>query len=393
MKGSPLTIPVNTTTALVELTTAQNNITPEAPYLLDNSLIDYTKPIHGYISPILVLFTLVTNILVCIVLTKRHMRSPTNTMLTAMAVSDMLTGVWPVPCFIYFFAFGYYKDYVPYEWCHVYNIMTINLPTIFHTASIWLTMALAIQRYIYVCHPIKAKTWCTIPRCVKGIVLIYFVSALSHLNRFVDQMYVPITLESRIDPSRNVTACQTVFTDWVKDNQNAYFNVYFWFRVLFIHFIPCTTLVVMNALLIYAMRRARMRRILLLRQNRKSECRRLKESNCTTMMLVLVVGVFLLVELPLGIIFILFILENTFTLQLMAPKANEVGTLLINVFILLSYPINFFIYCAMSKQFRLTFKRLFIPGSVPLDREHSQYISLATENGGGKTVLTNQTVM
>ncbi len=35
---------------------------------------------------------------------------------------------------------------------------------IFHTASIWLTLALAVQRYIYVCHAPIARAWCTIAK-------------------------------------------------------------------------------------------------------------------------------------------------------------------------------------------------------------------------------------
>ena len=32
-----------------------------------------------------------------------------------------------------------------------------NYHQIFHTASNWLTLTLAVQRYIYVCHPASAK--------------------------------------------------------------------------------------------------------------------------------------------------------------------------------------------------------------------------------------------
>jgi hypothetical protein len=129
------------------------------------------------------------------------------------------------------------------------------------------------------------------------------------------------------------------------------------------------------------MKTAQRRRDQLLKQNRKSESRRLQESNCTTAMLVTVVGVFLLVEFPLAIFFILMILENTFEIYLIADTTRHEASLFINLAILLSYPINFFIYCGMSRQFRETFKQLFVPGTPPLDREHSQYISLATENG------------
>jgi len=61
-----------------------------------------------------------------------------------------------------------------------------------------------------------------------------------------------------------------------------------------IHLVPCSILIVLNALLVRTMRQAQRRRRQLLAQNRKSECRRLAEKNMTTMMLVAVVGVFLL---------------------------------------------------------------------------------------------------
>src|SRR6218665_1594891 len=55
--------------------------------------------LNGYASPVLVLITIVTNTLVCLVLLQSKMRTPTNILLVAIATSDMLTGVWPLPCF------------------------------------------------------------------------------------------------------------------------------------------------------------------------------------------------------------------------------------------------------------------------------------------------------
>jgi len=74
------------------------------------------------------------------------MRTPTNTLLVAMAVSDTLTGISPIPGYLYFYTWGGYKDWVPYHWCYLYYCFSDHLPTIFHTASIWLTVALGVQR-------------------------------------------------------------------------------------------------------------------------------------------------------------------------------------------------------------------------------------------------------
>ncbi len=377
-------------------TTSPNNDTWQADSLkLEPFYIDigkFTQPISGYATPFLVLITIFTNTLVCIVLFKKHMRSPTNTLLMAMSISDMLTGVWPIPLFIYFYTLGNGIDPVPYRWCFLHLCLTEYIPTIFHTASIWLTMALAIQRYIYVCHSMKAKQWCTINNVLKVVVGMYIMAVLTHICRFLEIDYTPVIVHSVLRPSQTFVACAIPYVRFVEIHANIYFNLYFWFRVIFIHFVPCTSLVVLNALLIHAMRSAQARRKQLLMQNRKSESKKLKDSNCTTLMLIAVVGVFLLVELPSGIFFIMFIIENTLEVKLMVDGTQGIASLFINLFILLSYPFNFFIYCGMSRQFRETFKRLFFSSAVPIDRQHSQYMSLATENGA-KTIATNETAM
>lgn len=76
----------------------------------------YKLVVYGYVMPVLVLLTVVTNCLVCAVLLRHSMRTPTNVILVAMAVSDMLTGVSTMPAFVKFFTLGDYVDYMPYHW-------------------------------------------------------------------------------------------------------------------------------------------------------------------------------------------------------------------------------------------------------------------------------------
>ena len=237
----------------------------------------------------------------------------------------------------------------------------------------------------------KARQWCTITNSVKTIGVIYLVSIVLHLCRFFENTYTPIELDSALHPNETIVGCVQKFIPMVEKYGDIYFNVYYWVRVLLVHVIPCVTLVLLNLLLILAMKSAQARRKQLLKQNRRTECRKLKENNCTTLMLVAVVGLFLLVEIPLAVLLIIMVIENTFSLAITNQEALTLPTasLLINFFILLSYPVNFFIYCGMSRQFRETFKRLFVRGAAPIERDVSQYMSLATENGG-KTLQTNE---
>src|SRR5688572_4702370 len=93
--------------------------------------------LSAYVIPLLVTFTLIANIMVCIVLL-RSTRNSTNLLLVAMAVSDTLTGMCFFPVYVYFYTLGYYTEWVPYSWCLVYFFLVDYLPTSTHNMSLWL---------------------------------------------------------------------------------------------------------------------------------------------------------------------------------------------------------------------------------------------------------------
>ena len=68
---------------------------------------------------------------------------------------------------------------------------------------------------------------------------------------------------------------------------------------------------------------------------------------------------FLAVELPLGIITILHTMSSTIV-DFLDYSLVKSTVLVVNLCICLSYPLNFGIYCGMSRQFRETFKELFM---------------------------------
>jgi len=351
-----------------------------------------TAIVNGYISSVLFVVTLVTNCLICIVLLKRHMRgSPTNVLLIALSITTTLTGVWPLPCYAHFYIIGAYADWIPCHWSIAYDILVDYLPTIFHTSSIWLTVALAVQRYIIVCHAktIAANRWRNVTNVVRISVGVLFAAFLPHIIRFFEHSYEPVTFQSKVNDGVNTSACIVGYVAFVANHENLYFSIYYFFRVVFINCLPCLVLVLVNAALVNTMKTAEARRKILLKYNRRSECRRLAESNATTMMLVTVVGVFLLVELPMAILFISLIIDNIFDVGVFSQTTSATASLVVNLLIQFSYPINFFIYCAMSRQFRDTFKSLFVCGAQqslkvsieePTTRHNGADITLATTN-------------
>lgn len=93
------------------------NITLETP-------IKYAIPLYGYVMPFMLIITIIANTMIVVVLSKRHMRTPTNVVLMAMALCDMFTLLVPAPWFIYMYTFGnHYKPLWPTSLCYAWNLM------------------------------------------------------------------------------------------------------------------------------------------------------------------------------------------------------------------------------------------------------------------------------
>ncbi|KAI8433661.1 hypothetical protein MSG28_015659 [Choristoneura fumiferana] len=152
---------------------------------------------------------------------------------------------------------------------------------------------------------------------------------------------------------------------------DAYYTTRYMFSVLFVHLIPCTSLVVLNILLIRAMKTAKLNRQKLFKANRKADSQRLRDSVNTTWMLIAILTVYLLAGLPVAIVTVLHVVSVTVTDFLDYSFANKL-ILFTNFFVFFFFPVNFVIYSTMSRQFRETFKGFFIKSDVPCDGHRSR---------------------
>jgi len=83
---------------------------------------------------------------------------------------------------------------------HIYSVLNALLldflPTIFHTASIWLTVALAVQRYVAVCRSVVQRGGTgsvgrrsnTLEMC-KIVGGVFAAALLFHSSRFAENRY------------------------------------------------------------------------------------------------------------------------------------------------------------------------------------------------------------
>ena len=68
--------------------------------------LDVAIIMFGYIMPLLLIITIIFNSAIVIVLSQKHMRTPTNMVLLSMAIFDMLTLMFPSPWYFYAYFLG-----------------------------------------------------------------------------------------------------------------------------------------------------------------------------------------------------------------------------------------------------------------------------------------------
>lgn len=168
----------------------------------------YSK-IHPYLSLVVCVFGCIANILNIVVLTRPEMRSPTNAILTGLAIADFCVMIDYIPFALYMGSIGVGSK--PYDkftnsWS-LYILLHAFISQNLHTISIFLTVILAIWRYIAVGFPQKNRVWCdmnnTLVAIVGSYVLtpimtipIYFVAERVAFNKliFVNGSAVPATI-------------------------------------------------------------------------------------------------------------------------------------------------------------------------------------------------------
>ena len=345
---------------------------PRYPGLYDFSVV--YSGYHGYISAIVCVFGIVSNMANIVVLTRKNMVSSTNLILTWLAVADLLTMTTYLPVSIHFYILRLQEVQFPaskdIHWIR-FLLFHANSSVTCHTVAIWLTIVLALFRYLYICYPTKCTQLCSLQRAKIAILCIYIFTILVCVpNYLMYQIKTSFYAGSNIvvEPFNKTTNN----TEYISNPDNGSFYYFdlddsfiirkipklkkanYWIHAFLIKLLPCTLLTVLTILLIIAMHKANQRRMKLKSQGRKAESDRARETNRTTIMLLCVVGLFLLTELPQGIL----TLCNIFVVGFYYDVYEALGDLL-DITALLNNSINFVLYCTMSRQFRQTFASIF----------------------------------
>ncbi|XP_064109529.1 G-protein coupled receptor dmsr-1-like [Macrobrachium nipponense] len=320
---------------------------------------DSYKEIHGYLAVVICVLGSITNVLNMIILTRREMINSTNTILTGLAVADFMLLV-EYSSYAASYIRGQEEMFDSY-YHSVFILFHAHFTQVTHTIAICLTITLAVWRYIAICKPHLNLFLCTLPRAKMAVLVAYVISPILSVPNYL--MY---SIHQQYDKRRNESLYLVDFSERAKNGPLQ--TIHFWLYSVIIKILPCILLTILIMLIIRAMYIAKRRKENLIKMGTPSmeADRKLprmeKLTEKTTKMLLTVLLLFLVTELPQGI---LSLLSGIFGHAFFVQCYHHWGEVM-DLLALINGAVNFFLYYIMSHQFRLTF-RYFLHPPPPLN--------------------------
>ncbi|XP_054165015.1 G-protein coupled receptor dmsr-1-like [Oppia nitens] len=391
---------------------------------LSNCLDEFREiylPIHGWISVIVCLFGIIANILNITVLTRKEMISPTNAILTGLAVADMLVMTTYLPFSIHNFISYGLTDSEKYSkgWA-VFTLIHAHSSIVSHTISIWLTVILAVWRYVSVSFPTDSKQWCNMSRAKCVIFFIYIACPIfcipNYLTFTINRHQYNNTITYKVGLSELAKS-----VNWPTEDSSLV-KINFWMYSVITKLIPCIALTYLSLALVRVLYRANQRKQRLKHHHHHNHqgigggvginynsvstgttttnttggsnnvvhpalvVSNSQHCDRTTRMLLAILLMFLITEFPSGLVALLAgILGDKFQYAVY----HKVGELM-DLLALINSAINFILYCTMSRQFRVTFAKLFCTSTTTTMTTNDQTMA---GGGGGAYNANNQSTM
>ena len=198
----------------------------------------------GVVLPIICTFGIVGILLTLVVLSRKSMRTSTNCYLMALSVADLMFLVLLASLFVYNQA--YQSITFP-----IYATYAGIMASVALMASVWLTVVLAVERYVAICHPFLAARLCTVRVAVSAICVVFLLALASRMPNFWEHRiawYRDTTDNNRSVPY--VVTASLAFND-------VYLRVYAWLvDGTLASVLPFLSLLVLNVSLVREVRRS-----------------------------------------------------------------------------------------------------------------------------------------
>lgn len=288
--------------------------------------------LNTYVGPTLCVFGICGNILNLIILFKGMLNESPYLYLKTLAVTDMLALI------LSFIHMSFSEKSPEYSW-QVFNAYVFfPLANLSMAASVWLTVGVTIDRFIYVKMPLLARSYCSINRARIRIALILLITIVISFPRFFCY---------RVHERDGV---YTILPAWFRQ-MKTYYKIYDFSCIALFHVSPLLILMVCNVYLIFAVHQARnTRKQLDIRNNKEKDWQ--KDQRRFTMTLISIVILSIIAILPSTI-------GDFAELLKISPEMYRRLRLSGNVLLLCNLSMNFLLYCAFNTKFVRVMKSIF----------------------------------
>ena len=312
------------------------------------------RVIQRIVLPIICSLGILGIIFTLIILSRKSMCTSTNCYLMALASTDLLFLLILATHLQEHQFVAFSKDYYHFI---IYVTYSAILMQMFLFASVWLTVMLAVERFIGICKPFLASDLCTVTKARFTVIVIYLVAVICRAPNFWE-VHVRTVNDSLSNDSLSYIEGSELSMD------TDYIIWYPWMiDGVMTSILPFLLLVFFNGKLVWEVRRSTqyLQRNQMLRQTSDSGSgnggggsRVEREELQVTIMLISVIIVFFICQAPY-VIYTAIVSINRYILTETLRTLRYVTILMLA----LKSSVNFLLYCWFSEKFSATFRKLF----------------------------------
>ena len=307
----------------------------ENPCIIDYPLFEFWT--NGILLNVVGMLGILGNSLSMIILSRPQMRSSINYLLIGLARCDvvliltsiLLFGIPAIFAETGFFRF-YYLRILP-----KIALVAFPIATIAQTASVYLTLTVTLERYVAVCHPLRARALCTYGRARIYVLVILIFSICYNIPRFLE-----VELQQHDDKEFDYVYC--IRASELRFHPN-YVKIYIqWLYSIFISIVPFSCITFFNIMIYRQVRKANRERQLLSRTEKR-------EIGLATMLFCVVI-----VFLTCNMLALIINIIEAFTMDI-DDHLVKISNLLVTV----NSSVNFLIYVIFGEKFKRIFLLFF----------------------------------
>ena len=284
-----------------------------------------------FILGIIAVVGIIGNILTFVVFWKGNFKSSTSFLFLSLSLIDSTVLLTVFTNHIVFF--DSIIRWLPHDLRIYLQVCGWPLEYLANTATIWMTVLIAVNRYIIVCLPLRASQWCTLSKVKIQLAVFLVLVVVYNIPEIVRLRIVYNTWD-------NGSSYEASFDSTMQYSYPKFYAVYdYILQVIVMLCLPLFILTLLTIRLIKAMKAHR-------RMQADTQRQHSQPDNSVTFSLVIVVIVFIICRTPMLILRLMLLLGRWDVVTF--PSLDIMYSTLLN----LNSAVNFVIYIIINRRFR-----------------------------------------